>query len=127
MTDPFKPVLYMKLSCPFCLKVAAFLAEAGLWSRLELRAFWPGDEREQGIRDELTPHLETVSFPALQLAPGEFMNESDAIIAHFAGEAGMSPETMPFLRYVVDGPVRRLREQFAEIRHLNARPRDAAA
>lgn len=118
MTQQFTPILYLKASCPFCLKVAAFLAEAGVFSSLDVREFWPDDEREQAIRDELAPHFETVTFPTLQYGQGVYMNESDRIIGHFADELALDPDTMPPYRYVTQGPVRRLREQFAQIRAL---------
>lgn len=118
MTE-FTPILYLKSSCPFCLKVAAFLAEAGVFGSLEIREFWPDDDREQVLREELSPHFEKISFPSLQYAPGQFMNESDAIIARYGDMLGLDPETMSFYRYVVDGPVRRMREQFLHIRELN--------
>lgn len=115
----FRPVLYLKASCPFCLKVAAFVCEAGLLDSCELRDFWPDDEREQAIRTELAPHLETVTFPAMQYAPGAYMSESDAIIQRFAEQSGIDPDTLPFFQYVVSGPMRRMREQFIEIRRLS--------
>lgn len=121
MTPDFRPILYLKLSCPFCLKVAAFLAEAGLFGNFKVRDFWPGDEREAPVRAELSPYVETVSFPTVQVAPGEFLAESDAIIARYAGAAGKDPAAMPFYQYVLDGPVRRLREQFRELKLLGER------
>lgn len=115
----FKPVLYLKSSCPFCLKVAAFLSSAGVLDTLEIRDFWPEDERELAIRDELAPHFEKVSFPTLQYAPGEFMNESDAIIERYANQLGLDPDAMSFYQYVLRGPLRRLREQFRQLQELS--------
>jgi glutathione S-transferase len=117
MATEFKPVMYLKLNCPFCLKVAAFLEEAGVFGDFDVREFWPGDEREAAIRGELSPHVATISFPTVQVAPGEFLSESDSIIERFGH--GFDPNIMPFYRYILDGPVRRLREQFAEIKELN--------
>ncbi len=115
----FRPVLYLKASCPFCLKVAAFLCEADLLDGCDMREFWPGDEREQPIRAELAAHLETVTLPAMQYAPDAYMTESDAIIQHFAEQSGIDPDALPFFQYVVSGPMRRMREQFMEIRRLS--------
>ena len=115
----FTPILYLKSSCPFCLKVAAFLSEAGVLASLSIREFWPGDEQEQALRDELAPHFGKITFPTLQYAPGRFMNESDAIIARYADDLGLNPQTMPFYQYVLRGPVRRMREQFSQIQSLN--------
>jgi hypothetical protein len=71
------------------------------------------------LREELSPHFDKVTFPTLQYAPGQFMNESDAIIARYADQLGLGPDRMPFFQYVVQGPVRRMREQFAQIKTLN--------
>lgn len=117
MSD-FRPVLYLKESCPFCLKVAAFLVEAGLFGGIDTRTFWPDDEREQPIREELAPHFDMVSFPALQYSVGKFINESEDIIAYFAKERAADLSTMPFYAYTLSGPMRQMREQFGEIRKL---------
>ena len=119
----FKPVLYLKASCPFCLKVAAFLSEIGAFDKFELRQFWPDedDQREAPIRAELAAHFEQASFPTVQYAPGKFLNESDAIIAHYADCYGIDAQALPFYRYVIEGPIRRMREQFRTINELSER------
>lgn len=117
----FKPVLYLKQSCPFCLKVASFLSEAGVFADFELRTFWPGEAEEDAIRAELAPHLEKISFPALQFAPGEFMADSDAIIERYSRTTGADPAALPFYNYVLNGAFRRLRENFQQIRELEER------
>lgn len=115
----FKPVLYLKSSCPFCLKVATFLSEIGKFDTLETRAFWPGEKEEDAIRSELEGKTEKLSFPTLQFAPGAYMTESDAIIERFASESGIDPAELPFYDYVVNGPMRRMREQFAQIEKMD--------
>ncbi len=114
MTATFRPVLYLKEKCPFCLKVRLFLLEAGLLGDVEVREFSPGTDQEQAIKAEVGPHLEKVSFPAAQVAPGRYINDSDAIIGHFAGEAKVDPATMPVLSAYVGGPFKQLMELFRE-------------
>ncbi len=82
--NDFRPVLYLKSTCPHCLKLRIFLLEADLLDRFEQRIFTAGDENEAAIRAELAPHFEKVTFPTVQYAPGQYMNDSDAIIAHYA-------------------------------------------
>ena len=123
----FKPVLYMKISCPFCLKLAAFLVEAGIWDRFEFRNFYEGDENEATIRAELAPHFEKASFPTLQYAPGQYMAESDDIIARYAEELGLDPATMPFYQYIMTGVFRRIRENFMELIRLRKEVQAAGA
>ncbi|MEN7538254.1 glutathione S-transferase N-terminal domain-containing protein [Aurantiacibacter flavus] len=115
----FAPILYLKSSCPFCLKVATYLASIGEFADMEIRAFWPDDPEDEVIRKELEGKTEKVSFPTLQFAPGEYMIESDAIIERYRQKSGIDPESLPFYQYVINGPMRRMREQFAEIKRLN--------
>ena len=84
MTESFRPVVYLKSTCPHCLKLRIFLLEAGLEDRFEQRMFTQGDAGEEGIRAELAPHFEKVTFPTAQLEAGAYMQESDAIIAELA-------------------------------------------
>ncbi len=114
----FKPVLYMKISCPWCLRLAAFLSEAGIWDRFEIRGFYEGDENEAAIRAELAEHFEKASFPTLQYEPGKYMIESGDIIARYAEELRLDPDKMSFYQYVVTGPMRRSRETFQEMMRL---------
>src|SRR3546814_18294376 len=88
MTDNmFRPVLYVNQRCPFCLKLMIFLSEAGLLARFDVRKFTPGDANEQAVRAELAPHFEKVRFPVVQVAPGQYMKDSDAHISHSAADA----------------------------------------
>ncbi len=87
----FKPIVYLKENCPFCLKVRLFLLESGLASDVETRDFVPDSEQEAKIRAELQPHLDKVSFPSAQLEPGRYVTESDDIVAFFAAKAGRDP------------------------------------
>ncbi|NKJ41150.1 glutathione S-transferase N-terminal domain-containing protein [Novosphingobium sp. SG720] len=118
---PFRPVLYLMRSCPFCLKVAALLSEVGAFDTVDLRAFWPGDEHEAPIRAALAPHLEKITFPALEVEPGRFIADSDAIVALYAQKAGVDPANLPFYQYVMAGPFRRIREAHVETLELKKR------
>lgn len=104
MTDnTFKPIVYLKENCPFCLKVRLFLLESGLASEVETRDFVPGTEQEEAIRSELSAHFEKVSFPTAQLEPARYVAESDDIVAFFAAKAGRDPAGMTVFRNYVDG------------------------
>ncbi len=117
-TSDFRPVLYLKDKCPFCLKVRLFLLEAGLLPDVEVREFAPGTEQEQAIKDELGPHLEKVTFPAAQTEPGRYMADSDGIVGHFAGRAGVDPAKMPVLQQYLTGPFTSMMNLFRENREL---------
>ncbi|WP_395334925.1 glutathione S-transferase N-terminal domain-containing protein [Novosphingobium sp. BL-8H] len=93
--NDFRPVLYLKATCPHCLKLRIFLLEADLLDRFEQRMFAQGDENEAAIRAELAPHFEKVTFPTVQYAPGKYMNDSDAIIAHYADAETIDHADLP--------------------------------
>lgn len=91
----FRPVLYAKHGCPFCLKVRLFALEANISERLEIREFAPGSVAETAIRGELEQVLDKVGFPTVQFAPGRYVAESDDIVAELSAMSGRRPETLP--------------------------------
>lgn len=91
----FRPVLYLKAGCPFCLKLRIFLLEAGLIDRFDQRTFSEGDENAEPMRAELAPHFDKVTFPVVQHEAGVFLKDSDAIIAHYAAGEGIDPASLP--------------------------------
>lgn len=112
--ESFEPVVYVKQGCPFCFKLRVMLLETGLLDQVEVLEVAPGSEAEQAVRSELVPYLEKVSFPAAQIAPGLYMGDSDAIIAHFAAQAGTDPAGLPTLKAYVEGPFKQLGQLFVE-------------
>ena len=99
----FKPIVYLKQNCGFCLKVRIFLLEAGMAQDVETRDFVPGTPEEDVIRGELAPHFDKVSFPAAQLEPDQYIAESDAIIAFLEAKSGRKTTSMPVYTNYVDG------------------------
>lgn len=104
----FRPVLYVKDLCPWCLKLRIFLLEAGLSDRFDWRFFAPGDVAEDRIRAELAPWCEMVSFPTVEIAPGRFIQDSQAIIDHYAAEFGVDVGKLYTLDQYVRGPLARI-------------------
>lgn len=104
MTDAaFKPIVYLKQNCPFCMKVRLFLLEAGMTEDVEIRDFAAGTPQEDALRAELAPHLDKVSFPAAQIEPGRYIAESDEIVTFLAATSGRETASMPVYRNYVDG------------------------
>ncbi|MGO4568419.1 glutathione S-transferase N-terminal domain-containing protein [Rhizobium sp. 2YAF20] len=121
MTNPtFKPVVYVKENCPFCLKVRLFLLEAGMMEAVEIRDFAPGSKQEEDIRAELSPHLAQVSFPSAQLEPGRYIAESDDIIAFLAVKSGREPTSLPVFENYVEGPFKMMMNLWKENQQLKA-------
>jgi glutathione S-transferase len=117
-TMQFRPVLYVKDRCPWSLKVRIFLLEAGLSDHFDWRFFAPGDVHEAGIRAELEPYLEKVTFPTVEIAPGRFIQDSQAIIEHYAAEFGVDLAGLLTLDQYVRGPLARIAELQGEVAAL---------
>jgi glutaredoxin len=120
MSGDFTPILYVKSSCPHCFKLRLFLLEAGLIDRFEIHEFSAGDEREAAIKAELAPHLDGVSFPTVQYAPGQFQMESDDIVARYASEAQVDPSDLPLFSVYAGTLLPRLRRLNQENKALVA-------
>jgi glutaredoxin 2 len=121
MTDPtFKPVVYLKENCPFCLKVRLFLLEAGMMEGIDIRDFVPGSQQEEEVRAELSPHLAKVSFPSGQLEPGRYIAESDDIIAFLVVKSGREPTSLPVFQNYVEGPFKMMMNLWKENQQLKA-------
>lgn len=121
MTDQaFAPTLYLKRSCPFCLKLRVFLTEAGAADRFTYVVFDDGDATHQQLRARMEAAGKQPSFPAAELVPGELETGTDDLIARFARDAAVDPATMPLLAYYADGVFKRYGEMFREIRELKS-------
>lgn len=98
MSDAFKPVLYIKQGCPFCLKVRLFALEAGILDQIEQHEFSPGSAEERVLREELGAVLEKVSFPAARFGADRYVAESDDIITELVTISGHDPEALEVYR-----------------------------
>ena len=128
MTDAaFTPVVYLKDKCPFCLKVRILLLEAGLMGKVKVRDFVQGEDEEQKIKAELAPHLEKVTFPAAEIAPGKYVADSDAIVAHFAAEAKVDPDKLTVFGNYVRGPFQSMMQLYRENTELKKKVAEAEA
>ncbi len=115
MTDvSFTPVIYLKEKCPFCMKIRIFLLESGMAGDVVVRDFAPGTNEEQAIRSELAQHLEKISFPTAQLAPGQFLSDSDGIIKQLAEGAKVDAAALPVLTAYLTGPFQQIMTLYRE-------------
>ncbi|HEX4096643.1 MAG TPA: glutathione S-transferase N-terminal domain-containing protein [Caulobacteraceae bacterium] len=121
MTEAFRPTVFLKDKCPFCMKIRIFLLESGLKDRVTVKNFTPGTDAEQQIRDEVSPHMEKVSFPAAEVAAGEYLADSDGIIARLAEGETIDPAQMPVLKAYLEGPFQSIMTLFRENRELKER------
>ncbi|WNO54947.1 glutathione S-transferase N-terminal domain-containing protein [Stakelama saccharophila] len=111
----FRPRAWLLKTCPFCLKLRIALNEMGLDDRFDFTVFEKGDDTEADLRRRLTDAGIKPSYPAVEVAPGEYETESDRLIARYAREAGVDPETdLPLLAYYEAGVFPKFIELFKE-------------
>jgi hypothetical protein len=118
MVEEFQPTLYLMKACPFCFKLRVFLLDAELLYRFHIREFAVDTDNAKRVHNELAPHFDKVSFPAAQIAPGEYEKDSDCLIALFARQHGTDPANLKTFQAYVDGPFTTLMSLFKENREL---------
>ena len=88
MTETFKPKVYIKDRCPFCIKLLRFLTDAGLLSQFEIITVQADNYEDlsyyRNFLQEKTG--QRASFPTVEIAPGEFMAESEDLIDYYAAQ-----------------------------------------
>jgi glutaredoxin len=119
MTDT-ATTIYLKQSCPFCLKLRIFLTEAGIADTFAFVTFADGDDTHKALRARMEAAGQQPSFPAAELEPGTLTTGTDDLIARFAGEAGVDPATLPLLAYYEQGVFPAYGAMFRELRELKA-------
>jgi len=117
MTDQPVPSIYLKRSCPYCLKLRIFLTEAGIADRFSYVVFDDGDDTHQALRARMTAAGQKPSFPAVEFAPGTLETGTDDLIARLAPD-GVDSAELPLLRYYSEGVFPRHIEMFRELRTL---------
>ncbi|MFD2055810.1 glutathione S-transferase N-terminal domain-containing protein [Mesorhizobium calcicola] len=114
------PSVYLLKGCPFCMKLLIFLLEAGLIDRVKLvEASTP--EEQNRIADLLKNTTGKSSFPTAEIAPYQYLSDSDALVAHFAAAAGVDPETLIVYQNYLNGVFMTVTRLFRENIELKKR------
>ena len=115
----FLPKAYVKTNCPFSFKFRLFAVEAGLADQIdyvELDVDAPSHAKDK--MDLRTRVGRAHTFPIVEISDGEFMEDSDALIAHFSKQNGINEENLAALRFYRNG----LFPTFLEMFHVLAMP-----
>ncbi|MBM7048392.1 glutathione S-transferase N-terminal domain-containing protein [Rhizobium lusitanum] len=99
----FKPSVYLLHGCPFCMKLRLFLLEAKLIDQVDILLVKSDSDELRHVKEKLAVYLPKVGFPTVELTPGQYMAESDDIIAWFAEGAGIDIETLPTFQDFASG------------------------
>lgn len=118
MTASTRIPVYLKKTCPYCLKLRIFLTEAGIAGRFDFIVFSDGDDTHRALRARMEQAGIKPSFPAAELEPGKLTTGTDELIAHFAREAGVDASQLPLLAYYSQGVFPRHVEMFQELKKL---------
>ena len=103
MSPPtFKPTLYVMEGCPYSFRFLLFLSEAQLLDGFDVVKC---DDRPEC--DAIKQTLEAAmgrepSFPVVEVAPGEYMSDSDRLIDHFARLNRIDRTGLPALVFYED-------------------------
>jgi len=96
----FKPKAYLKDGCPFSFKFWLFLVEAGIADQVEVIRCDPRDPGFGQIKERLAKGLgKAASFPTVEMEPGRYESDSDALIEHFARKNGVEASGLPALAF----------------------------
>jgi hypothetical protein len=94
------PTAYLLAGCPFSFKLLLFLSEAQLLDRVKIETV----EADSGRMEELKKKFESAtgkkgSFPTVEIEPGVYKSDSDALITHFSDAHGINPSNLVALSF----------------------------
>ena len=96
----FKPKAYLKEACPFSFKFWLFMVEAGIADQIEVIRCAPNDPAFEKVKASLAKGLgRAASFPTVEIEPGHYQSDSDALIQHFASRNGIDASQLPALAF----------------------------
>jgi len=99
-SSPFRPTAYLREGCPFSFKFLLFVAEAGIRDQLELVRCNPHAPDFQAIKSKLQAGLHrAATFPTVEIEPGRYLPDSEALIEHYAAENGIDVGRLPALSF----------------------------
>ncbi len=96
----FKAKAYLREGCPFSFKFWLFMVEAGLSEQMEVVRCDPDDAAFEAIKAKLSAALhKPASFPTVEIEPGRYQADSDALIEHYAKKHGIDARGLPALAF----------------------------
>jgi hypothetical protein len=94
--DTFKPKAYLKEGCPYSFSYLLFMAEAGLLEQVDVIRCDPESAGFDAVKRKLSKATgRDATFPTVEIAPQQYMSDSDKLIEHYAQERKVDPNTLP--------------------------------
>jgi len=101
--QPFKAKAYLKEGCPFSFRYLLFMVEAGLRDQIQVIRCDPSDPEFDAVKAKLTAGLrKPASFPTVEIEPGHYESDSDALIRHYATKHGVRESSLPALAFYTE-------------------------
>lgn len=101
--QPFKAKAYLKEGCPFSFKYFLFMVEAGLSDQIEVIRCDASDPDFDAVKAKLTEGLrKPASFPTVEIEPGRYESDSDALIRHYATKNDVRESSLPALAFYTE-------------------------
>lgn len=98
MSESFKPKAYLRVGCPYSFKLLLFLSEARLLGTVELIRCDPNTGEYEQVKARVSQATgKPTTFPTVEVEPGLYQSDSDALIEHFARKHGVDPGTLTAL------------------------------
>jgi len=108
--EPFKAKAYLRDGCPFSFKFLLFVTEAGICDQLELIRCDPEAPDFRAVKATLESGLrKPATFPTVEIEPGRYLSDSDALIEYYASRNGIAAERLPALSFYLDTILPQLR------------------
>jgi len=99
----FKPKAYLKEGCPYSFKYLLFMTEAGLLDQVDMVRCDPESAELDAVKQKLSEATgREATFPTVEIAPQEYLSDSDKLIEHYARGCNVDPSTMPALSFYTE-------------------------
>jgi hypothetical protein len=100
----FKPTAWVRTNCPYSFKFRLFVTEAGISDQFQFVAMDPNSPDFARVKSEIDRRSgQKTVFPTVEVAPNEFLTDSEALINHFSAEHGIDVSDLPTLTFYRNG------------------------
>jgi hypothetical protein len=99
-TQAFKPKAYLLNGCPFSFKFWLFMTEARLADQIEVIRCDPNEPSFEKTKAKLAQGSgKSATFPTVEVEPGRYQSDSDALIEQFASRNRVDANRLPALAF----------------------------
>lgn len=112
---------YLLLNCPFSFKFLLFMTEAGLRDQIEIVCFDVNSDDHEEMKSRLEKSTgERASFPTVEIKPGVYMADSDALINYYTNKNMIENMKLPTLAFYKNGVYKEIIRLFRENNDLKS-------